>query len=398
MDPVAFTHPSGTLLRVTTESLAHGRPYWAFHPNPLPPAEHVEATRSVAGALADADHWFGRLIGIGIALPDPNLLLIPYMREEAVSSSRIEGTRTTLLELATYEATARALPRSEVIEVGNYVSALEWALRQPRDHPIDADMVRTMHRILMRGARGEALSNPGEFRFVQNFVDGVATHPASAKFVPPPPDEMHEALAHLFRFVERPAPDTHPLVEAAWAHCQFETVHPFQDGNGRVGRLLIPLLLSKRRALDHPLLYLSPYFERHDRDYRRLLFEVSARSAWSEWLTFFLSGVIEQSQRAVATSGHILALQAEWRHRLDEHRAKHDAYRLAEIVMRRVVVNASSAFSEFGRDGGGRGPSRPTVYNLIRSLEEVGILASMGKAGRAELWYAPELSALLSPS
>lgn len=398
MDPISFTKPSGALVRVEAESLAHGRPYWAFRPNPLPPAEHGDATRSAAGVLADADHWFGRLIGIGIALPDPNLLVVPYMREEAVSSSRIEGTRTTLLELAAYEATAHALPRSEVVEVGNYVSALEWALRQPRDRPIDADLVRTMHRILMRGARGESLSHPGEFRFVQNFVDSAAMHPADAKFVPPPPDDMHDALTQLFEYVARPATDTHPLVEAAWAHCQFETIHPFQDGNGRVGRLLISLLLSKRRQLAHPLLYLSPYFERRDREYRRLLFEVSAQSAWGEWLAFFLNGVIEQSRRAVEVSGQILALQADWRRRLDEHRAKHDAYRLAEIVMRRIVVNASSAFAEFDGDGGGRGPSRPTVYNLIRSLEEVGILTSMGKAGRAELWYAPELSALLTPS
>lgn len=396
MDSAPFTQSSGRLVRVDAETLAHGRPYWAFVPNPLPPPEQREAVRQAAAALAEADHWFGRLVGIGSTLPDPNLLVVPYMRAEAVSSSRIEGTRTTVLELATYEATAHALLRSEVVEVGNYVAALEWALRQPPNTPIDADLVRTMHRTLMRGARGEALGLPGEFRFVQNFVDSAATHPADAKFVPPPPDEMQDALAALFAYVSASHEDTHPLVQAAWVHCQFETIHPFQDGNGRVGRLLIPMLLSRRRMLDHPLLYLSPYFERHDQAYRTLLFDVSARSAWYEWLTFFLEGVVDQSRRAVEMSRSVLDLQADWRRRLDARRAKRDAHRLADLVMRRIVVSAPSAFAEFASGGEGEVRSRPTIYKLIRTLEEAGILTSMGKAGRAGLWYAPELSELLS--
>jgi len=254
-----------------------------------------------------------------------------------------------------------------------------------------------MHRTLMRGARGEALGRPGEFRFVKNFVDGIATHPADAKFVPPPPSELHDALAALFAYVAEPREEVHPLVKAAWVHCQFETIHPSQDGNGRVGRLLIPLMLSRLRALDHPLLYLSPYFERHDQTYRTLLFSVSARSTWDEWLAFFLQGVVDQSRRAVEISRSVLALHADWRRRLDARRARHDAHRLADLVMRRIVVSAPSAFAEFAQGGDGEVRSRPTIYKLIHTLEEAGILTSMGKAGRAELWYAPELHQVLSP-
>jgi Fic family protein len=248
----------------------------------------------------------------------------------------------------------------------------------------------------MTGARGEALSQPGEFRTVQNHVGGSGTNdPADAKFVPPPPAEMHDALDAFFQYVSEPD-KTSPLVKVAWSHYQFETIHPFQDGNGRVGRILIPLLLARTRGLEHPLLYLSPYFQRRRLDYYDHLFTVSAHSDWAGWLQFFLEAVVHQARTAVATSQKLIALGDEWSDRLRMSGATPTAQRLAQLVHQRyVAINARLARGAL--DQVGLTVRMPTVYAAIQTLEQAGILTEATGRKYRRVWLARELLSLLDP-
>jgi len=283
--------------------------YRAHIPGALPP--QLELTPSLLRTLSDADRLVGRLAGVGGQLPNPHVLIRPFVRREAVLSSRIEGTQATLGELLAAEAGA-AVDRSpdDLREVGNYVTALEYGTRRLKKLPLSLRLVRELHRKLMTKVRGDH-ATPGEFRRTQNWIGPPGSTIDNATYVPPPPDTMRECLNDWERFLhDRSQP---PLVQIAMAHYQFEAIHPFLDGNGRVGRLLITLFLIERGILPTPLLYLSAYFESTRRDYYAHLRGVTEHDAWSDWIEYFLTGIARQSEDAIGRADRILKLLAGWR-------------------------------------------------------------------------------------
>ena len=283
--------------------------YRAFHPDPLPPV--LEWTPRLVRALSDADQVLGRLAGEGRRLPNPHLLIRPFVQREAVYSSRIEGTQSTLGELLASEAGATVERSPEDLrEVGNYVAALNHGMKRLDTLPLSIRLVTELHEKLMRGVRGDH-ATPGELRRSQNWIGPAACTLANATYVPPPPDVLMECLGAWERFLHD---DSLPaLVHAALAHSQFEAIHPFLDGNGRVGRLLITLLLHHRGVLPMPLLYLSAFFEATRRDYYSALLGVTERGAWEDWLLYFLNGVARQSEDALSRAQRLNRLLDQWR-------------------------------------------------------------------------------------
>jgi Fic family protein len=307
--------PAGRLLKVGQGESA----YWAFVPHALPPDLTLDA--KLVRALSEADRALGELAGLGRALPNPHLLIGPFMRREAVLSSRIEGTRADIADLYAYEAGQPALPglkpspsESDVREVLNYVRALEYGLERVSTLPVSLRLIREVHGRLLEGVRGEQ-ATPAEFRRSQNWIGPPGCTLNTAAFIPPPIKEMHEALDAFEKYVHSKN-DCPPLVRLAFIHYQFEAIHPFLDGNGRIGRLLISLLLINWELLPLPLLYLSAYFERHRKDYYDLLLAVSQRGAWQQWVGFFLTGVAEQSRDAITRAKKLQDLQLKWRQQL----------------------------------------------------------------------------------
>ncbi len=390
MDAAAFTNPSGQL--VTQRPRGGGR-YLTFVPNPLPPPPEIaQAAIASAGALlADAEYWLGQLIGLGGVLHDANALAAPYIRHEAVRSSQIEGTRTSIGDLAAFEAVPESQPLDgDAQETLNYVAALDEGLDRIRDGgAIDADLVRDLHRTLMAGAGDEVRSAPGEFRTVQNYI----TAGGAPIYTPPPPDRMLDCLDSLFGYIDS-QPEAPPLVEIAWVHYAFEAIHPFRDGNGRVGRILMPLLLARRRGLEHPLLYLSPYLFEHRQEYYDRLFAVSARSDWPGWLAFMLRAVASRAQASVATAQRLMAIEDEWRLRLEEAGATPTALRLAVLIRRQsLAVTAPHAIGLLA--GAGSPVTPPTAYQAIADLERAGIVTEITGRARGRIWLARELVDLL---
>ena len=292
--------------------------YRAFVPAPLPPEINWDET--LAFRLSAADLAVGRLAGEGRHLPNPHLLIRPFIRKEAVLSSRIEGTQTSLGELLAAEAGAVVdQSPTDLREVGNYVAALEYGIRRLDSLPLSLRLMRELHERLMRGVRGD-IATHGEVRRSQNWIGRPGSTLTDATYVSPPPGELMSCLAVLEGFLhDRRFP---PLVHAALAHAQFEAIHPFLDGNGRVGRLLITLLLAERGVLPSPLLYLSAYFERTRPEYYARLLGITERGEWEEWLVYFLDGVAAQSVDAVERIRSIDALLAGWRSELARERSR----------------------------------------------------------------------------
>ena len=294
------------------------RGYWAFVPNPLPPP--LELTWDLVLENSHADRALSELAGVARTLPNPHLLINPFIRREAVLSSRIEGTQASLSDLLFFEASGQKEPQPpDVREVSNYVKALEYGLKRLEKLPVSLRLIREMHQRLMEDVRGEHLT-PGEFRRSQNWIGPPGCTLMEATFVPPPEEEMKEALDFLEKFLHTPA-ELPSLIRLALIHYQFEAIHPFLDGNGRIGRLILTLLLCAERLLPQPLLYLSAYFEQNRQQYYDSLLAVSQRGAWSEWVTFFLRGVAQQSQDAILRSNRLLNLWQEYRRKLQSPRA-----------------------------------------------------------------------------
>lgn len=292
--------------------------YPAFVPPPLPPA--IEPSWRLLNVLSEADRAISELAGKARNLPNPNLLVSSFIRREAVLSSRIEGTQTSYPDLLLHEVAESAPPPpgrttpDDAREVSNYVWALEYGLSRLESLPISLRLIREIHARLMEGARGGE-EKPGEFRRTQNWIGPPGCRLKEATYVPPPPPQMHESLDRLEKFIHS---ESHfpPLIKQALVHYQFEAIHPFRDGNGRVGRLLISLMLCSDGILTKPLLYLSAYFEKNRNDYYRLLLEVSQRSSWGRWIEFFLTGVREQSHDALWRTDRLLTLWVDYRGRV----------------------------------------------------------------------------------
>ncbi len=282
----------------------------AFVPNPLPPSPPLELSGARHRLLERATLSLGRLDSITNLLPDPQLFLYAYIRREAVLSSQIEGTQSSLSDLLLFELEeAPGVPFDDVVEVSNYVAALEHGMARLRGgFPLSNRLIREMHEKLLARGRGSE-KQPGEFRQSQNWIGG--TRPGNAHFVPPPPAFVEETMSALERMFHEADGSYSVLLIAALAHVQFETIHPFLDGNGRIGRLLIPLLLHNAGALQQPLLYLSLYFKQHRDEYYRLLDRVRTSGDWEAWLDFFLEGVATTATSAVETAQRLVALFKE---------------------------------------------------------------------------------------
>lgn len=351
--------------------------YRAFHPNPLPPT--LDWTPALAAALADASMLVGRLAGEGRRLPNPHVLIRPFIRREAVLSSRIEGTQATLGELLAAEAGA-SVERSpdDLREVGNYVKALEHGLKRLETLPLSLRLVRELHERLMTGVRGNH-ATPGEFRRSQNWIGRPGETLAQAKYVPPPPDVLGEHLSALERFLhERMLP---PLVHVALAHYQFEAIHPFLDGNGRVGRLLITLQLCQRNILPAPLLYLSAFFEATRADYYAGLRGVSENGDWEGWVQYFLNGVARQSEDALSRAERLNQLLADWRGQLSRQAGTKVALKLLDLIATNPFITPRGAEEKLGL-------AYNTVTRAIGQLEKMKVLREVSEAKRDRVYCA----------
>jgi Fic family protein len=336
--------------------------YAAFVPAPLPP--EISYDGGLVLALSRADAALSELSGLGRQLPNPHLLIAPYVRREAVLSSRIEGTRASLSDLLLDEAELDGPGDgdADVREVRNYVTALEYGLERLRDLPLSLRLVRELHERLMQGVRGDR-ATPGEFRRSQNWIGPAGSTPATAPYVPPPPDLLMETLGDWERFLH--ARDQMPdLIQCAVMHEQFEAIHPFLDGNGRVGRLLITLFLVERGRLAEPLLYLSDYIESHRQEYYDTLQRVRTEGDWPGWLRFFLAGVQETARAAVRQASRLMDLREEYLERL---RRKPNALRLLDELFVNPYLTAARAVRILN-------VSDPTARQTIAFLQKEGLL------------------------
>jgi len=357
--------------------------YRAYVPAPLPP--RFEWSGGLAAALSKADRSVGRLAGEGRRLPNPHLLIRPFVRREAVLSSRIEGTQATIGELLASEAGA-VVERSpaDLREVANYVVALEHGVERLRTLPLSLRLVRELHERLMRGVRGD-LATPGEFRRSQNWIGPAGCTLEQATFVPPPPDRLMECLVAWGKFLHDDS--FPPLVHAAMVHSQFEAIHPFLDGNGRVGRLMITLLLVSNGVLPSPLLYLSAWFEATRDEYYERLLGVTKRGEWEEWLGYFLTGTTRQADDALGRIARIDDLLAQWRKKLAKA-----STRLPERALDLFIENP---FWTVNRLAGKLDVAFTTAQRAIDRLEEEGIVSLAGTAKRNRVYCARQVLRIL---
>ena len=379
MDPNRFA--SSTRGRVV--KAAGG--YWAFIPYPLP--RQVDLTQDLVANLDRATGALHRLGGIGSLLPNPDLLIVPHVRLEAVLSSRIEGTRSSVSDLLLFEAGQLPLwdeQGSDVREVQNYVDALDHGIARLRGgFPLSIRLLCEVHGILMHGVRGEH-ATPGELRRSQNWIGGA--NPAEASFVPPPADEMRIALDDFERFLhERTLP---VVIHLALAHAQFELIHPFLDGNGRLGRLLVTLMLIDRGVLPQPLLYLSAAIEHERQRYYDLLSEVSETGSFDGWLSFFVSAVAIQAADAEERTMRLVHGQAALRADLLASRAPTTAVRLGELLYVRPYLSIGRICDELG-------VTAPTATKAVALLESRGDVEEVTGRSRGRIWAAPRVFAAI---
>ncbi len=355
----------------------------AFVPVPLP--RYVEAG-ALSSLLSEASMALGELKGIGRFMPNPYLLIRPLQKKEAVASSNIEGTFTNLTDLFLLEAGADEKDRPpDTREVMNYVHALEHAIERLADLPICLRLLKEIHEILLRGVRSNRGANiiPGEFKTDQNWIGSHEIK--SARFVPPPPHETLQCLADFESFIhDDEALDLPPLIFAAMVHYQFETIHPFPDGNGRVGRLLIPLVLCEKKIMPQPLLYMSAYFERNRDEYIDTLFSVSQSGDWNAWFSFFLRGVIEQCQDTIGRIRDLQDLHARYRQQLQQVRASALLSRLADELIGHPFTTVPMMQRRLGVT------YRGAQLNIERLMKE-NILQDMGISDRPRWYVAHEV-------
>jgi len=341
--------------------------YSAFHPAPYPPGD-LRLDGSLLGLLSTADMELGRLVGSSEILPNPDLFVRMYVRREAVLSSQIEGTQASLMDVLEYEAVhARAEHRVDVREVSNYVDALRYGLKRVASLPLSLRLMREIHGKLMEGVRGgEPTKTPGEFRKSQNWVGGPSL--ATARYVPPPVHEMREALG-LFERSLHERPPYPLLINVGLAHAQFETIHPFLDGNGRMGRLRVTFLLCEYGVLSEPLLYLSIFFKEHRQEYYDRLQAVRDVGDWEGWLAFFLEGVGTVAREATETARKIVRLREELREALPSQlgRRSGNALRLLDKLFRTPVVTVRTVEMLLGI-------SQPAALALVDAITAAGVL------------------------
>lgn len=356
--------------------------YRAFVPEPLPPRPPIAITDDLQVLLSQADRALGRLDGSIQTLPHPDLFVFMYVRKEAVLSSQIEGTQSSLQDVLAAEAKILAPDRpQDVSEVVNYVRAMNHGLALLAELPVSVRLIREIHAELLAGVRGSHLT-PGDLRTSQNWIGPGGCTLNEATFVPPPPHEVARLISELERFLHT---DTRLplLIKIGLAHAQFETIHPFLDGNGRIGRLLITFLLCEQQVLVKPVLYLSYYFKRHRAQYYDRLQAVRDTGDWEGWLTFFLNGVIEVSQQATETARRILRLREEHRREITDQfgRAAGNGHRVLEHLYEHPIVSVGEVEELIGT-------TYPAANDLVARLVEIGILQEItGQARNRKFRY-----------
>lgn len=361
----------------------------AFVPSPLPSVPPVSLDGPLQRALEGAVLALGRLDGASALLPDKTLFLYAYVRKEAVLSSQIEGTQSSLSDLLLFELDeAPGVPLDDVVEVSNYVAALEHGLARLREgFPLSNRLIREIHAVLLSRGRGSG-KDPGEFRRSQNWLGG--SRPGNAVFVPPPHTELKDAMAALERFLHADDDGLPVIVRAGLAHVQFETIHPFLDGNGRVGRLLITLLLCQADVLREPLLYLSLFLKQHRSEYYRLLDEVRRQGDWEEWLAFFLEGVGQTAELAVSTAQRLAEMFQVDRGRIETRgRRAGSALRVHEVLKARPILSLPEVCRRSGL-------SFPAASSAMDLLTDLGIASELTGKRRNRLWAYHRYLAILS--
>ncbi|HXQ27610.1 MAG TPA: Fic family protein [Candidatus Acidoferrales bacterium] len=378
VDPKNFTSKApGDLV-----AIADG--HFAFVPHPLPPDLEYEAR--IIRPLEDAALALGQLKGIGQTLPNPHMLIRAFQRREALLSSRIEGTVADQQELLFAEMDKTKAPAENVREVRNYVDALNFGLKQLDKLPVCLRLIRDVHQRLMRGVRGQE-QRPGEFRDVQNYV-GKPGGFGNARYIPPPVAQMTESLGHFERFLHEET-EIPPLIRLALIHYQFEAIHPFRDGNGRIGRLLLALLLCDWKLLSSPLLYLSAYFDHHRDEYFDHLLAVSQRGTWNDWIVFFLQGVAEQARDAVDRAQKLLALRDEYRTKMQSAHAPGSCLLLIDSLFEVPAITVPLAADKLKL-------SYPGAKRNVLKLVEAGVLTVASPKLRPKLYLAPGIMELVS--
>ena len=363
-------------------------PFQAFIPAPLPPDPPLVITLELQLLLEKANQALGRLDGIGTLLPDTRFFLYSYIRKEALLSSQIEGTQSSFSDLLLYESEeAPGVPLDDVQEVSNYVDAMEHGLhRIAEGFPISLRLIREVHEILLSGTRGRDKS-PGEFRRSQNWIGG--SRPGNARYVPPPPEKVMECLGALEKFLHNDPVQTPTLIKAALAHAQFETIHPFLDGNGRVGRLLITLLLCAEGSISQPLLYLSLYLKTNREAYYDHLQQIRDTGDWENWLRFFLKGVWETAEGAFQTARVIYHLFNEDRTKIELlGRAAPSTLRVFAHLQFKPLLTIPKTALDLGL-------AAPTVATSLKHLVQLGIVQELTGRPRHRLFvYARYLDIL----
>ncbi len=359
----------------------------AFVPNLLPPALDLG---EIALGLSDARGAIGELRGACRRLPNPYILIRPLQRLEAQTSSAMEGTYTTTDELVLTEAGVIKKQKSEAIEVANYAHALAWAVKELQVLPLSNRLLRGAHEHLLSGVGSDRGQNklPGQFKTDQNMIGGFKL--SSDRFIPAPPTEAGNAMSDLEKYLNREDKrDSAPLIDMALAHYQFETIHPFADGNGRVGRMLISLMAITEGLLEMPVLYMSPDLEHRKDEYIDLMYRVSSKGAWGDWLNFFFEVLAHSCHRAVATIDRVLEKQTEYQTRATNASRSNNMVAVVNMLFESPVIYPQRIVDEVGiTDAAARG--------LLKQLTTIGILVKVPGFYPA-IWIAPEISAISNP-
>ncbi|MBI2151611.1 Fic family protein [Candidatus Woesearchaeota archaeon] len=357
--------------------------YLTFSPHILPPP--LTYSTELILALSKADLKLGKLSGIGHLLANSNLanlLLLPYLKKEAIMSSRIEGTRISLSEFFLTEAKGNEEKFPDALEVMNYVQAVNYGLKKIDNEPITLELIKEMHKILMKGVRGEK-KLPGEFRLIQNWIGQTNSSPQEAQFVPPQPEEVPRLMQELINYLN--TDDRIPLlIKCSLMHYQFETIHPFCDGNGRIGRSLITLYLCKKKLIIRPLLYLSGYFETHRREYVNLLLNTNKEGKFEEWIRFFLNAVETQSEDALLRVAKMQNLREEYRQKTQSTFNTTAVTKLIDSLFMNPFITITKIEEILG-------VTYPTAKRLVENLVQVGILKPSNDVQRNKIFVAHEV-------
>jgi len=353
--------------------------YWFFVPAPLPPT--LNWTGQLVSLISEAERALAELSAIGKTFSTPNLLTRSFVRQEAVMSSRIEGTQASLEDVYQYEVGQTNL--RDAREVHNYVIALEYGMSRMNTLPVSLRLIRELHQHLMEGVRGD-MWTPGELRRTQNWIGPAGTTLETAPYVPPPVDEMTDALDQLERYIHEQS-EIPPIVKVGLIHYQFEAIHPFLDGNGRVGRLLVMLLLCQWELLPQPILYLSNYFEKYRSEYYVRLLEVSQQGKWDEWLTFFLTGIRDQSREVTIRIRALQTLREHYHNKIASQRKNTPLYRLVDFLFEHPLVTTRQV------EEGLKLTNYKTAQRYIVKLQDAGIVSEITGNSRNRIYRADEI-------